>query len=263
MEGSIRVDVRWKDARGIERQSLQNNHQTSNDVRFRMLGRKEEIWEQTQFRRNEDVEMSKREDQVGPHQKWRHQEGGARNTCWSVPGKQKTKVVWPLLDVRTQPHLCEIAKTRGLWEKSRGRPKKRRRGNIQGDMKKYQLTEDMAQDRIYCMTKILAGPAQGDGQERLKRIIQYYMLTCHNSKLITRKPWFVAYYMQLQILFLHTLLVVRLERWRECMEKNGLKVSRAKTCKQRRQIRLEWRTTWRQKWSTCQQYSPSNSLDQW
>ena len=27
-------------------------------------------------------------------------------------GKQKTKVVWPLLEARTQPHLSEIAKTR-------------------------------------------------------------------------------------------------------------------------------------------------------
>ena len=27
------------------------------------------------------------------------------------------KVVWPLLEARTQPHLCKIAKTRGLWEK--------------------------------------------------------------------------------------------------------------------------------------------------
>ena len=50
--------------------------------------------------------------------------------------------------------------------RSRGRPKKRWRDNIQGDMKKYQLTEDMAQYRKYWMTKILAGPAQGDGQER-------------------------------------------------------------------------------------------------
>ena len=33
-------------------------------------------------------------------------------------------------------------------------------------MKNYQLTEDMAQDRKYWMTKILAGPAQEDGQER-------------------------------------------------------------------------------------------------
>ena len=38
------------------------------------------------------------------------------------------------------------------------------------------------------------------------------------------------------------MMEVRLERWRECMEKNGFKVSRGKpnTCKQqRRQIRLE------------------------
>ena len=32
-------------------------------------------------------------------------------------------------------------------------------------MKKYKLTEDMAQYRKYWMTKILAGPAQGDGKE--------------------------------------------------------------------------------------------------
>ena len=31
--------------------------------------------------------------------------------------ENKTKVVWPLLEARTQPHLCKIAKTRGLWEK--------------------------------------------------------------------------------------------------------------------------------------------------
>ena len=50
--------------------------------------------------------------------------------------------------------------------RSRGRPKQRWRDNIQGDTKKYRLTEDMAQDRKYWMTQILAGPAQGDGQER-------------------------------------------------------------------------------------------------
>ena len=33
-------------------------------------------------------------------------------------------------------------------------------------MKKYQLTEDMAQYRKYWMTKIMTGSAQGDGQER-------------------------------------------------------------------------------------------------
>ena len=49
--------------------------------------------------------------------------------------------------------------------RSRSRPKKRWRDNIQIDMKKYQLTEDMAQDRKHWMTKILAGPAQGDDQE--------------------------------------------------------------------------------------------------
>ena len=37
--------------------------------------------------------------------------------------------------------------------------------NKQVDMKKYQLTEDMAQYRKYWMTKILAGPAHGDGHE--------------------------------------------------------------------------------------------------
>ena len=31
--------------------------------------------------------------------------------------KKETKVVWPLIEARTQPHLCEIAKTRSFWEK--------------------------------------------------------------------------------------------------------------------------------------------------
>ena len=53
VEGSMRGDVKKEDARGIERQSLQNNYQTSAD----------------KFSRNEDVEMGKREDQVGSHQK--------------------------------------------------------------------------------------------------------------------------------------------------------------------------------------------------
>ena len=50
--------------------------------------------------------------------------------------------------------------------RSRDQPKKRWRNNIQGYLKKYQLTEDMAHYRKYWMTKILDGPAQGDGQER-------------------------------------------------------------------------------------------------
>ena len=64
-------------------------------------------------------------------------------------------------------HIC--AKSLRLevsGRRSRGQPKKRWRDNIQGDMKKYRPTKDLAQDRKYWMTKILAGPAQGDGQER-------------------------------------------------------------------------------------------------
>ncbi len=112
---------------------------------------------------NEDVEMGKREDQVEPHQKWRHQEGGAHKTCRFV-------------DCLRREHNHILVKSLRLevsGRRSRGRPKKRWRDNIkrwrdniQGDMKKYQLTEDMAQDRKYWMTKIVAGPTQGDGQER-------------------------------------------------------------------------------------------------
>ena len=64
-------------------------------------------------------------------------------------------------------HICakslrlEVSRRR-----SRGRPKKRWRDNTQGDMNKYQLTEDMAQYPKHWMTKIMTGPAQGDGQER-------------------------------------------------------------------------------------------------
>ena len=111
--------------------------------------------------------MGKREDQVGPHQKWRHQEGGVRKTCWKhFPEKEKLK--WFGHCLRREPnHIC--AKSLRLevsGRRSRGRPKKRWRDNIKEDMKKYQLTEDMAQYREYWMTKIMAGPAQGDGQER-------------------------------------------------------------------------------------------------
>ena len=68
---------------------------------------------------------------------------------------------------RERNHIC--AKSLRLevsGRRSRGRPKKRWRDNIQGDMKKYRLTELMAHDRKYWMTKILAYPAQGYGQER-------------------------------------------------------------------------------------------------
>ena len=55
MEGSIRGDVRQEDACEIERQSLQHNYQTSDDIWFRVLGHEEERREQTKFSRNEDV----------------------------------------------------------------------------------------------------------------------------------------------------------------------------------------------------------------
>ena len=72
--------------------------------------------------------------------------------------------------MRERNHICakslrlEVSRRR-----NRGRRRKRWRDNIKEDMKKYQLTEDMAQDRKYWMTKILAGPVQGDGQERWER----------------------------------------------------------------------------------------------
>ena len=43
----------------------------------------------------------------------------------------KTKVVWPLLEARTQPHLSEIAKTRGFWEKEQ-RPTEKEVGQHTG-----------------------------------------------------------------------------------------------------------------------------------
>ena len=70
--------------------------------------------------------------------------------------------------LRREPnHICAkslILEVSG--RRNRGRPKMRWRDNIKGDMTKYQLTEDMAQDRKYWMAQILAGPVQGDGQER-------------------------------------------------------------------------------------------------
>ena len=84
------------------------------------------------FSRNEYVEMGKRKDQVGSHQKWRHQEGGARKTRWNFPRKQNTKVVSPLLEATTQPYLCEIAKTIGFWEKEQRPTEKEMEGQHTG-----------------------------------------------------------------------------------------------------------------------------------
>ena len=105
---------------------------------------------------------------VGPHQKQRHQEGGAHKTYrLKLSWKTKTNMIWPLLEARTQPHVCaKSLRSEVSGRRIRGRPKKKWRHNIKEDMKKYQLTEDMAQDRKYWMIKIMAGPAQRDGQER-------------------------------------------------------------------------------------------------
>ena len=39
--------------------------------------------------------------------------------------ENETKVVWPLLEARPQPHLREIAKTRSFWEKDQRSSEKR------------------------------------------------------------------------------------------------------------------------------------------
>ena len=70
--------------------------------------------------------------------------------------------------LRREPsHIC--AKSLRLevsGRRRRGRSKKRRRDKIKEDMERYRLTEDMARYGNYWMTKIVAGPVQGDCQER-------------------------------------------------------------------------------------------------
>ena len=65
---------------------------------------------------------------------------------------------------REQNLIC--AKSLRL-EVSGRRSRGRQKDKIKEDKNKYQLTEDMVPDRKYWMTRIMAGPAQGDGQERL------------------------------------------------------------------------------------------------
>ena len=68
---------------------------------------------------------------------------------------------------RERNYVCaKLLRLEVSGRRSRGRPKNRRRDNVKGDTKKYRLTEGIAQDRNYWMTKILAGPAQGNSQER-------------------------------------------------------------------------------------------------
>ena len=90
-----------------------------------------------------------------------------RKTCFNFPGKQRTKVVWPLLEARTQPHrrsMCKIAATRGFWEEEQ-RPTEKEMEEQHTRRHQEIPTEDMTQNRKYWMTKILAGPVEGDGQE--------------------------------------------------------------------------------------------------
>ena len=68
------------------------------------------------------------------------------------------KVVWALLEARTQSHLCEIADTRGFREMEQRTTEKERRDNVNEDMKKYQPIEYMTQYGKW-MSKIMAGPA--------------------------------------------------------------------------------------------------------
>ena len=45
---------------------------------------------------------------------------------------RKTKVVWPLLEAGTQPHLCKIAETRSFWEKEQRSTEKETEGQHTG-----------------------------------------------------------------------------------------------------------------------------------
>ena len=98
-----------------------------------MLGRKEERVqrrEQTKFSRNEDVEMGKREDQVEDIRK----EVDVKPVETFLENK-RLKWFGHCLR-RERNHIC--AKSLRLevsGRRSRGRPKKRWRDNIQGDMK--------------------------------------------------------------------------------------------------------------------------------
>ena len=67
---------------------------------------------------------------------------------------ENKRLKWFVHCLRREPnHICANSlRLEVSGRRSRGRPKKRWRDNIQGDMKKYRLTEDMAQHRKYWMT---------------------------------------------------------------------------------------------------------------
>ena len=45
---------------------------------------------------------------------------------------KNNKVVRPLFEARTQPHMCEIAKTRSLWQKDQRATEKEMKGQPKG-----------------------------------------------------------------------------------------------------------------------------------
>ena len=72
------------------------------------------------------------------------------------------------IETWTHPHTSIVISDVGIFFFAQllRRQKKRWMYNTDEDMKKYRLTEDRAQNRNYWMTGILAGPAQGHGQEK-------------------------------------------------------------------------------------------------
>ena len=79
--------------------------------------------------------------------------------------------------LRQEPnHICaKRLRLEVSGRRNRDRPRKRWTDNMQGDMKKCQLTEDMAQHRKYWMTKILAGPVQEmvKNGEKGEKVVKY------------------------------------------------------------------------------------------
>ena len=130
-----------------------------------MLGRKEE---RSKFSRNEDVEMGKTDHIYSRKQAHAHVSPVLKFSC------KNKRLKWFGHCLRREHNyiiyyvpLCELSGRR-----SRDRPEKRWRDNMKEDMKKYQLTEDMAQDQKYWMTQIMArrwsGKVRNDVKEKIK-----------------------------------------------------------------------------------------------
>ena len=59
--------------------------------------------------------------------------------CSLVPAFQENKVVWPLLEERTQPHLCEIYEARSFWEKEQRSTEKEMEGRHKGRLEEIPI----------------------------------------------------------------------------------------------------------------------------